>query len=79
MEKEKINIKCPHCSQVIATQKPAKPGLYQLTCPKCSQQFKLQLRGVPIKMEEKKTGRGAKARQPQEGESAWRAQTCFRR
>ncbi len=60
MEKEKINIKCPHCSQVIATQKPAKPGLYQLTCPKCSQQFKLQLRGVSIKMEEKKQEEGQK-------------------
>lgn len=54
MENEKINIKCPSCSQVLAIRKPAKPGMYKLTCTKCNHQFNLQLRGVPIKMEDKK-------------------------
>ena len=52
MTNEKINIKCPKCAQPLAFQKPAKPGMYQLTCPKCSYQFNVQLRGVPIKTEE---------------------------
>ena len=54
MANEKINVKCPKCSQALVIQKPAKPGLYQLTCSKCSQKFNLQLRGVPIKVDEKK-------------------------
>lgn len=52
MEKERINIKCPRCGQALAILKPAKPGMYQLTCNKCNHLFKLQLRGVPIRMEE---------------------------
>ena len=36
MENEKINIKCPKCSQVLAVRKPAKPGMYKLTCNKCN-------------------------------------------
>lgn len=52
MTNEKINIKCPKCAQPLAFQKPAKPGMYQLTCSKCAQKFNVQLRGVPIKTEQ---------------------------
>lgn len=61
MENEKINIKCPKCSQVLAVRKPAKPGMYKLTCNKCNHQFNLQLREVPIKMEAKKPAEGQKS------------------
>lgn len=51
MENNRINLNCPKCAQPLAVQKPNKPGVYQLTCSKCSHQFTLQLRGVPIKTE----------------------------
>lgn len=51
MANERINVKCPKCGEVLIVRKPEKPGMYQLTCSKCNQPFKMHLRGVPIRTE----------------------------
>lgn len=51
MTNERINVNCPKCGETLVVMKPEKPGMYQLTCSKCKQPFKMQLRGVPIKTE----------------------------
>ena len=51
MERTRINLNCPKCAQQLTVLKPDKPGVYQLTCNKCSHQFTLQLRAVPVRTE----------------------------
>lgn len=54
MSTEKIKVTCPKCKKAFAMNKPAAPGKYNVKCPHCQNVMGLQLRPVPVRMEQPK-------------------------
>lgn len=51
MANDFINIKCSACGHMLKVKNPGKPGTYQVVCPQCKHQIKLQLNAKPIQLE----------------------------
>lgn len=50
MQMENINIKCQQCGKTLAIKNPGRAGIFQVACPNCQHQMKLQLKPRPLQM-----------------------------